>query len=146
MIITSGYYTLWITGQNSTWRTPYHQEVANALQKWVFPISGLPSILHSDNGKEFVNQLITEIVESWQGTAQLVSGRPRHHQLQGLVEQVHYILKRMLSAKITEGDSKSPPWTLVATHNFHKFSATRCKARLWPLSTPLNGEYALQGA
>ena len=76
---------------------------ANALQKWVFPIFGLPSILHSDNGKEFVNQLITEIVESWPGTVQLVSGRPRPLQSQGLVEQAHYTLERMLSAKITEG-------------------------------------------
>ena len=68
-----------------------------------FPIFGLPSILHSDNGKELVNQLITEIVESWPGTVRLVSGRPHHTQSQGLVEQAHYTLERMLSAKITEG-------------------------------------------
>ena len=29
------------------------QELTNALEKWVFPIFGLSTILHSDNGREF---------------------------------------------------------------------------------------------
>ena len=41
-----------------------------------FPIFGLPSMLFSDNGKSLLTmQLIKEIVGSWQGAAQLVSGR-----------------------------------------------------------------------
>ena len=34
---------------------------------------------------------------SWPGSVQLVSGRPRHPQSQGLVEQSHYTLERMLN-------------------------------------------------
>lgn len=87
------------------------KDVANALEKWVFPVMGLPSILQSDNGREFVNNLIEEVLATWPGQVQLVSGRPRHPQSQGLVEQAHYTLERMISAKIVESGSKSPPWT-----------------------------------
>ena len=50
-----------------------------ALEKWVFPFIGLPKIIQSDNGREFVNKLIEEVVASWPGYVQLVSGRPRHN-------------------------------------------------------------------
>ncbi|KAL5493961.1 hypothetical protein EMCRGX_G015214 [Ephydatia muelleri] len=53
------------------------KEVTSALEKWVFPFIGLPSIIQSDNGREFVNKLIEEVVASWPG-----SGRPRHPQSQ----------------------------------------------------------------
>ena len=56
------------------------KEVANALEKRVFPIFGLPSILHSDKGREFIDQVIEEVIASWPGTVQLVSGRPCHPQ------------------------------------------------------------------
>ncbi len=85
--------------------------VAQALQRYVFPIIGLPRIIQSDNGQEFVNQLIEEVVSRWPGQVQLVNGRPRHPQSQGLVEQAHYTLERMISAKSIEMESKCPPWT-----------------------------------
>jgi len=40
------------------------RDVANALEKWVFPVMGLPSILPSDNGWEFV-KLIEEVIATW---------------------------------------------------------------------------------
>ena len=61
----------------------------------MFPFIGLPSIIQSDNGREFVHKLNEEGVVSWPGSVQLVSGRPRHPQSQGLVEQAHYTLERM---------------------------------------------------
>ena len=85
-------------------------DVANALQKWVFPFIGLPSILQSDNGREFVNKLIEEVLSAWPGQVQLVSGRPRHPQSQGLVEQAHYTMERMISANVADSKSKCPPW------------------------------------
>ena len=83
------------------------KDVANALQKHVFSIFGLPSILQSDNGREFINKLIEEVISSWPGQVQLVSGRPRHPQSQGLIEQAQ---ERMISAKVVESGDKSPPW------------------------------------
>lgn len=84
--------------------------VSQSLQNHVFPVIGLPSIIQSDNGREFVNKLIKEVVSTWPGQVQLVSGRPRHPQSQGLVEQAHYTLERMISAKAIESGKKSPPW------------------------------------
>ena len=52
------------------------KEVTNALEKWIFPIFGLPTILHSDNGREFVNHLIEDVLATWPGAVQLVSGQP----------------------------------------------------------------------
>ena len=97
------------------------KEVANALEKWVFPIFGLPTILHSDNGREFVNHLIEDVLATWPGAVQLVSGRPRHPQSQGLVEQAHYTLERMMSSRIAESASNSPPWTHWLPHIVCKF-------------------------
>ena len=74
--------------------------MANALQKWVFPFIGLPSILQSDNGREFVNKLIEEVLSAWPGQVQLVSGRPHHPQSQGLVKQACYTMERMISARL----------------------------------------------
>eukprot|EP00731_Ephydatia_muelleri_P035440 Em0124g10a len=106
------------------------KEVANALEKWVFPIFGLPTILHSDNGREFVNHLIEDVLATWPGAVQLVSGRPRHPQSQGLVEQAHYTLERMTSSRIAESASNSPPWThwlphIVYTINAQVHSSTK---------------------
>ena len=47
--------------------------MTNALEKWIFPILGLPTILHSDNGREFVNHLIEDVLATCPGAVQLVS-------------------------------------------------------------------------
>ena len=60
--------------------------VVKALHNYVFPVFSLSAIIHSDNGKEFVNKLIEDVVSTWPGHVQLISGRPRHPQSQGLVE------------------------------------------------------------
>ena len=97
--------------------------VTQGLQIYVFPVIGLQSIIHSDNGREFVNELIAEVVSSWPGQVQLVSGRPRHPQSQGLVEQAHYTLERMITAKVVECKDQSPPWTEWLPHIVCKLNA-----------------------
>jgi len=42
-------------------------EVASGLVHKVFPYLGLPKILQSDNGREFVNDVIRQIPKSWPG-------------------------------------------------------------------------------
>ena len=43
-------------------------------------LHGLPAIIHSDNGKEFVNKLIEDVVSTWpghvNGTAGYATGQP----------------------------------------------------------------------
>ena len=65
-------------------------------------VSGLPSIIQSDNGHEFVNKLFEEVIATWLGQVLLVSGQLLHLQSQGLGEQAHHTLERMISAKIIE--------------------------------------------
>ena len=73
--------------------------IAKMLRERVFSVFGLPYIVQSDNGREFVNKILEETVQIWPGEAVLVNGRPRHPQSQGLVEQGNYTLERMIAAR-----------------------------------------------
>ena len=42
-------------------------EVALNLQNKVFAYVGVPKILHSDNGREFVNEIVKNLVKDWPG-------------------------------------------------------------------------------
>ena len=61
----------------------------------IFRIFGAPSILQSDNGREFVNSVITELSAMWNGL-KIVHGKPRHSQSQGSVERANRDIKDML--------------------------------------------------
>ena len=65
-------------------------EVAVSLSNQVFAVLGTPKILHSDNGWEFVNEIIHSIIHEWPawGSHMIVNGRPRNPKCQGLIEQV----------------------------------------------------------
>ena len=89
--------------------------VVKALHNYVFPVFRL-LIIHSDNGKEFVNKLISDVVSTRPGHVQLISGHPRHPQSQGLVKQAHYTLERMITAKVVECGNQSPPWSQWLLH------------------------------
>lgn len=54
----------------------------------IFSIFGAPRTLHSDNGKEFANQVIKEVVRQWP-ECRIVHGKPRHSQSQGSVERAN---------------------------------------------------------
>ena len=53
----------------------------------IFSYFGLPKIIHSDNGKEFMSDIIHAIVVLWPGRSSFIKGGPGHSQSQGLVEQ-----------------------------------------------------------
>ena len=53
-------------------------EVGLNLQNQVFAYLGTPRILHSDNGREFVNEIVRDVVKSWPGKVTIVNGRPRN--------------------------------------------------------------------
>ena len=60
--------------------------VGNGIKIHLFSYFGLPKIIHSDNGSEFVND-ITALVMLWPGKASFTNAAPGHSQSQGLVEQ-----------------------------------------------------------
>jgi hypothetical protein len=47
----------------------------------MFALLGCPAILQSDNGREFVNRVVNEVLKLWPG-CKFVHGRPRHPQSQ----------------------------------------------------------------
>lgn len=71
----------------------------------LFATFGAPSILHSDNGREFANKLLTDLCARWPGTI-IVHGKPRHSQSQGSVERANQCIE-----KIMAGCMKTEPKT-----------------------------------
>lgn len=61
------------------------EEVAYVLLD-IFTIFGAPSILQSNNGREFANNVIKELCSMWP-ELKMVHGKPRHLQSQGSVER-----------------------------------------------------------
>jgi transposase InsO family protein len=66
--------------------------VANHLVKDVFKIPGPPRILQSDNGKEFIAEIIKNICSTLNITIR--HGRPRHPQSQGQIERLNQTIGR----------------------------------------------------
>ena len=61
-------------------KTKQAVEVAFTLQD-IFCVFGSPNILQSDNGREFANKVVEELVRMWPG-CKIVHGKPRHSQSQ----------------------------------------------------------------
>lgn len=71
----------------------------------IFCTQGFPSILQSDNGKEFVNGVIDEISRLTSGKTKIVHGRPRHPQTQGCVERANASVENMIDMWMREQGS-----------------------------------------
>ena len=74
----------------------YNKKSENILiqLKHFINVHGKCAKLHTDNGKEFVNSLITDYRES--NNIILVHGRPYHPQSQGCIEAFNKEIKRLL--------------------------------------------------
>lgn len=70
-------------------------EVAAYLFDLFHLVGSSPTILQSDNGKEFCAEVIKELIEMWP-SVKIINGRPRHPQSQGLVERANGILQQKL--------------------------------------------------
>lgn len=79
------------------------EEVAHQLAD-IFLTFGAPCILHSDNGREFVNAVINEVVSYWP-EVKLVHGKPRHSQSQGSVERANQDIEKMLAAWMQDNNT-----------------------------------------
>ncbi|XP_025198890.1 KRAB-A domain-containing protein 2-like, partial [Melanaphis sacchari] len=79
------------------------EEVAHNLLH-IFLTFGAPNILHSDNGREFVNKIITELCLMWDGV-KIVHGKPRHSQTQGSIERANQDIQNLLRARMYENNT-----------------------------------------
>lgn len=78
-------------------------EVAYHLND-IFLTIGAPCILQSDNGREFVNHVISELVSLWP-ELKIVHGKPRHSQSQGSVERANQDIENMIGSWLKDNDS-----------------------------------------
>lgn len=88
-------------------QTKRAEEVAYQLTD-IFLTFGAPCILHSDNGREFVNSVIKELTTLWP-ELKLVNGKPRHSQSQGSVERANQDIENMLASWMH--DNKTTNWS-----------------------------------
>ena len=83
--------------------------VAEIFRTYIFPYFGIPKIFHTDNGREFfANSIIENLIESWQSDIQIIHGRPRHPQTQGVIKRAHRTLEQKLATQISSTDTS---WT-----------------------------------
>jgi hypothetical protein len=81
-------------------------EVAHHLVR-IFSTFGAPKILQSDNGREFANKVIIELVSKWP-SCRIVHGKPRHSQSQGSVERANRDIGDILTIWLR--DNKTTKW------------------------------------
>jgi hypothetical protein len=79
------------------------EEVAYQLTD-IFLTFGALCILHSDNGREFVNSVIAELTTLWP-KIKIVHGKPRHSQSQGSVEQANQDIENLLASWMKDNHS-----------------------------------------
>lgn len=84
-------------------KSKHAANVAEELLK-IFFCFGAPAILQSDNGREFVANVISELVAMWPH-CRIVHGRPRHPQTQGSVERANGDIENSLRAWMLENSS-----------------------------------------
>ena len=74
------------------------ESVASVFEAYIFPYFGVPKIFQSNNGKEFVNSVIGKLLHSWGADIQIIQGRPRHPQSQGVIERAHRTMEQKLAS------------------------------------------------
>ena len=77
----------------------------------IFLMQGCPCILQSDNGREFVNSVIRQLMTLWHA-AKIVNGRARHPQSQGSVERSNQDVELMLGAMMKDLGTSDWPMCL----------------------------------
>ncbi len=75
----------------------------------LFLMQGAPVILQSDNGREFVADIIKEMVKIWK-ECKIVNGSPRHPQSQGSVERANADVQSMVIKWIVGEDNTNWVW------------------------------------
>lgn len=96
------------------------KEVAIEILK-IFLEVGCPSILQSNNGREFTASVLKEIMTLWP-TCRIVNGRPRHPHSQGSIERSNQDVKNMIRTWMV--DNNSTNWSIGCYFaQFHKNSS-----------------------
>lgn len=108
-----------------SWTTALFSKEAKEVASFLFQLFtafGPPTILQTDNGKEFTANIIRKLTEMWP-TIRIINGRPRHPQSQGLIERANDVLQQKLSKwmedKGTNNWSHGLYWVTCKKHCFY---------------------------
>ena len=85
-------------------KTKTAEEVAEVMMG-IFWDMGAPTILQSDNGKEFKNEILLNTLNRYWSSSKIIHGKPRHPQTQGSVESANKDIKRHFTALLYERQS-----------------------------------------
>ena len=81
--------------------------MATCLRERVFSYFSLSYILHSDNGREFVNSVIGGNIDIWPGECKIVNRKPGSPWVQGCVEKGNHSVDMIIPAKQHERNSNN---------------------------------------
>ncbi|KAF9761419.1 Pro-Pol polyprotein [Nosema granulosis] len=104
------------------WTVPLKVKSASAVVpaiRTIFMTFGPIFLLHSDNGREFCNELMTLMLEEFQ--VRHVRGRARCPRIQGQVERANQTIKWMFGSRLLSLNTPGK-WTNVresATHSYN---------------------------
>lgn len=93
------------------------EQVVKSLQEQ-FYLFGFPTILHSDNGKEFQSHKMNEFCS--RNKIKQVYGAPRTPTTQGLVERNHRTIKENMTNIIKEKNEKKENWCKILNEAAYK--------------------------
>ncbi|CAN9508806.1 unnamed protein product [Ophioblennius macclurei] len=87
-------------------------EVARMIEERVLAYLGPPKIFHSDSGRDFVDQVIRALFDSWGAGVTFVNGRPRHFQSRDPLECGNRVVEQKLAAMKADSDTTDDryPW------------------------------------
>ena len=86
-------------------KTKRADEIAKNLVN-IFCHFGSPLLLHSDNGREFVNEVIHSLLSLWPD-CKMINGKARHSQSQGSVKRCNKDIENMLACWQTDNNSNN---------------------------------------
>ena len=84
----------------------------------IFTTQGCPAILQSDNGSEFVNEVINKLMVMWPG-CKIVHGRPRHPQTKGSIERANKDVAHMVGVWMRHNESTQWSIGLLKIYNIY---------------------------
>ena len=106
-------------------KNKHTEEVAQALTNlfWMFDF---PSILHSDNGKEFKSKTMSELCKKHM--IRQVHGAPRTPSTQGLMERNNHTVKENILNILKERGESLGKWCFVLSEAAYKKNITEHRA------------------
>lgn len=89
-------------------KSKHAERIAKKLLQ-IFTTQGAPALLHSDNGREFVNHILEELTKMWP-ELRIIHGRARHSESQGSVERLNRTVQDLLRNYLRERGWKGDRW------------------------------------